>query len=145
MIHSVQYSLIEHIRLNVPGLNDVYWIFPGMDKPPIEQQPYVTVEFMIDAITDVSKDNTKQSDFRFQVGLSVLDTTTHYRMVDKIKRLLLFESAIYYDTSGELPEAVGNVAFGVEDVTNFGTSEIDEVSRYNQTYFDVIASVTYNK
>lgn len=145
MIHSVQYSLVEHIRMNIPKLNDVLWQYRGIEMPPVALMPYVTVEFMMDAITRVSKDNTRNSDLRFQVGLSVLDTTMHMRMMEDVKQLLLFEPAILYDTSEELPVAVGSIEFGIEDVTVFGTSEIDEVSRYNQTYFDVIASYTYNK
>lgn len=145
MIHELQYSLITHIESNVPDVTGVYWLYTGMTKPGVESLPFVTVEFLIDNIRRLSKDKTTESVFRFQVGVSSLDAGEHARRVDRMKRLLLFTDAVYYDTSGETPVPIGTVSFGIEDITNLGTGELDELTRYNQTYFDVYATITYNK
>lgn len=144
MIHGLQFSLIQHIETNVPELTGVHWMYTGMPKPKISAIPYSTVEFMIDAIEKVSKDLTVQSDIRFQVGLVATDADQHLRIVSKMKRLLLFVPAVLYDTTGAEPIPVGKITFEVENVTSFGTDEIDEMGNYNRTYFDVIASITYN-
>ena len=145
MIHELQYSLITHIEQNMPEVDGVHWLYTGMEKPGVESLPFVTVEFLIDNIRRLTKDSTTESVFRFQVGIASLDAGSHAKMISKLKRLLLFKDAVLFDTDGPLPVPIGTITFGIEDITSLGTGEIEELTRYNQTYFDVYTTITYNK
>lgn len=144
-VHAIQYSMIQHIETNIPELTGVHWLYTGMPKPDIMALPYATVELMINVFNKVSKDLTVDSEMLFQVGIGTTDADEHHRIVESMTDLLLFEPAVLYDTSGPEPVAVGSVTFWVRNVTHFGTDEIDELSNYNRTYFDVTATTTLHK
>lgn len=143
--HGIQYSMIRHIENNVPQLTAVHWLYTGLQKPDIMALPFATVELMINAYEKSSKDLTVESRLLFQVGISTTDAEEHHQTVEAMADLLIFEPAILYDTSGEEPVEIGTFQFFVRNVTHFGTDEIDELSNYNRTYFDVEASTMKHK
>lgn len=145
-LYDIQYSLKRFIQENVISLGEVFWVYDGVEIPVDTPQPFATVDFMVDEIENITKDSTMMSTIRFQVGIRGEFVREQMKAVQDVKTLLLFNSAIMYDTFTDVDAIeIGTIQFVVNDITNFRSEILDHETLFNRTYLDVKAAITYRK
>lgn len=138
MIHELTYSIISHLKSQVPELTDIVWIYDGISLTS-KIKPFGTVEQMQPNIEVITKAREYfETTYRFQVGLHAKSIAERSKLQEKIKNALLNPNIALLDTSQPLPPpAVGFFYCDVPAVTPIPVEDISNDTNKHRLYFDV--------
>jgi len=138
LLHELTYSIIAHLRANVPELHDVVWMYDGVSLTG-KTKPFATVEQMQSNTNVITKAREYiETYYRFQVGLFANSISERSRLQEKIRDVLLQPNITLYDTTKPSPPpAIGSFYCDVLAVTPMPVENPTDETNKHRVYFDV--------
>lgn len=138
MLHELTYSIITHLKTQVPEFTDVVWIFDGVSLSG-KTKPFGTVEQMQSNNEILAKEREYYATtYRFQIGLHASTIGERSKLQDRVRTALLQPDIELLDTSQPFP--LPTVGFFYCDVTAEVPIPVESVSdetNKHRVYFDV--------
>lgn len=141
MLHSLTYSIIDHIRKSVPELTEVVWIYDGIS---IEKKvkPFVTVEQLTEEDEQASAGRDYYSEtYHFQVGLRAKNMSERSRLSDKLKETIRQSDIPLLSTETNPPKQAGFFVADIDAVTPMPSDDVANEIDKHRTYIDVAVEV----
>jgi len=141
MLHALTWSLIEHLRNQVPEANDVVWVYDGVSLTG-RTKPFLTVEQMTGNSESIAAGRLDYEDiFRFQVGLRSRNIGERSRLTDVVKDVLRQPNIPLYDTRIFPPTEEGVFVCDVKRVVPIQAETTEDETNRHRVYFDVEVTV----
>lgn len=109
MIHALTYSIVQHIKNEMPELSDVVWMRDGIELTS-KERPFVVVKYMDDDSrrSSVGRDDYTET-YTYQIGLRGTEFGLP-RETEKLKTVLR-KAIDFYDTTKPPPASVSGVFY----------------------------------
>jgi len=134
MLHSIQYSIIRHLKAKLPEVTNVVWIYGGVSLKK-EISPFVTVENLITHTRVLDKQRQNEEDtYTFQIGAYNTLHTDNVKLGDKIKNVLLKEPIELYDT--DVKAVVGSFVVDIGNITPINPIAVEDETGKHRRYID---------
>lgn len=135
MLHSIQYSIIQHLRTQLPELTNVVWVYNGVSLKK-EKSPFATVENLITNVRVLDKLQEYEADtYNFQVGVFNDKNGDNIKLAEKVKSVLMKAPVQLYDTT--LEEVIGTFRVTVGNITPIAPASIEDETGKNRRYLDI--------
>jgi hypothetical protein len=134
MLHSIQYSIIRHLKSKLPELTNVVWLYNGVNVTK-EKFPFVTVENLITSSRVLDKLYQYEADtYNFQIGAYSATHSENAKLGDKIKRALMKEPIELFDT--DVNDVIGSFRVDVTNIMPITTENIESETSKHRRYID---------
>jgi hypothetical protein len=144
MLHALTYSIIEHIKAELPELTEVAWMYDGISLSD-KSKPYAIVEQMREFSSNIASGRRDfEETFNFQIGMYTNSGSERTRLSEKLKRTLKSEHIPYFDTSGPAPVGAGFFVCDITFITPMNVEDSSDNTNKHRVYFDVEVSVYRN-
>lgn len=144
MLHALTYSLIEHIKSDLPELNEVDWMYDGIVLTS-KKKPYVIVEQMIEFSNTIATGRQDYEEtFNFQIGIYANSVSERSSLSEKLKQALKSSRIPYLETSGSEPVILGFFVCDITSITPMRMEDSGDNTNKHRVYFDVEINVYRN-
>lgn len=141
MLHAITYSIIEHLRNQVPEATSVIWMRDGV-KLTGEVKPFLTVEQMPTGNELLAAGRRDYSEiYRFQVGLRARNISERSLLTDVVLNVLRQPNIPLLDTRQFPSPEIGVFVCDVTSVTPITSDDISDETNYHRVYFDVAVEI----
>lgn len=143
MLHALTYSIIAHLKANVPALKDVVWMYDGISLTG-RSKPYVTVEQMQENMDVLAKERAYyEVIYRFQVGLRANSISERSRLTEAVRQALMKPNIQLLNTNGPAPVSAGFFYCDVTAVVPMPVEDMANETDKHRVYFDVEVPAIY--
>jgi hypothetical protein len=137
MIHSLTYSIITHLKSQLPEITDVVWVYDGI-KLTRTAKPFATVEQMQSNTNITAKGREYyETYYRFQVGIYTKTIADRSRLQERVREALLQPNIALLDTSQSSPSANGFFYCDVLSEVPVPVETVSDETNKHRLYFDV--------
>jgi hypothetical protein len=141
MLHSLTYSLIDHLAKNVSELTEVVWLYDGVSLTD-RDKPFGTIEQMPEESEIIAAGRIDYNEvYHFQVGLRARNISERSRLSEKIKQVLRQPNITFLDTTGPTPTSAGFFVADIDAVTPMPIGDLTNETDEHRVYFDVSVSM----
>lgn len=141
MLHELTYSIITHLKSQVPELRDVVWLYDGISLTG-RAKPFAVVEQMQSNHELLAAGRSTYDDtYRFQVGLMATSVSERSKLTDKMTNALRQPNLTLYQTSQFPPTEAGFFNCDVLAVTPMPVETVTDDTNKHRVYLDVEVSV----
>jgi hypothetical protein len=141
MLHEITYSIVAHLKAELPVLKDVVWVYDGISLSG-RAKPFATVEQMQSGHEVLASGRTDYDDtYRFQIGLMATSVSERSRLSDAMLKVLRQPHIALYSTSRLPPSVAGFFDCDVLAVTPMPVETVTDETNKHRVYLDVEVSV----
>lgn len=143
MIHALTYSIVEHLRNQIPEVGDrVIWRYDGVELTGREK-PFITVEQLVDTSETLAAGRRDYSEtFALQIGVFTRNVGERSQLSYSVAQALRQTNIPFYDTSGPAPILTSQTFVAdVTDITPMPPEDINDETNRHRIYIDV--EITY--
>lgn len=136
MLHSIQYSIIQHLKNALPELNNVIWMYSGV-KLKNERVPFVTVENLNTDVRQLDKLHENVANlYLFQIGVYNDKHGENVKLAEKVKVALIKDPIKLFDT--DINKVVGTFRVEVMNIEPILPDDIEDELRYHRRYLNTM-------
>jgi hypothetical protein len=139
MLHELTYSLMAHLKAQVPELTDVVWIYDGVALTG-KIKPFGTVEQMQSNTEFIAKAREYYAtNYRFQIGLHAKTIAERSRLQERVRTALLMAEIELLETTwpSPAPLAIGHFYCDVNSEVPIPVESATDETNKHRVYFDV--------
>ncbi|MGM0836043.1 MAG: hypothetical protein ACQEV7_07790 [Bacillota bacterium] len=137
MQHAITYSIIEHLRNQVPEASEVIWVYDGVSLSN-RVKPFLTVEQMQTDNELLAAGRTDYGEtYRFQIGLRARNISERSRLSDVMLHVLRQPNIPLLDTRVSPSPVIGVFVCDVPAVTPMQSEDLSNETDKHRVYFDV--------
>jgi hypothetical protein len=141
MLHALTFSIIEHLRNQIPESTAVVWMYDGVTLTD-KVKPFLTVEQMTsDNDLIVAGRMDYEEIYRYQVGLRAKSASERSRLSETVRNVLRQTNIPFYDTRGASPVLAGFFVCDVGNAVPIPVDSTEDETNKHRVYFDVEVSV----
>lgn len=141
MLHEITYSIVAHLKAELPVLKDVVWVYDGISLTG-RAKPFATVEQMQSGHEVLASGRLDYDDtYRFQIGLMATSISERSRLSDAMLKVLRKPHITLYSTSQLPPSVAGFFDCDVLVVTPMPVETVTDETNKHRVYLDVEVSV----
>jgi hypothetical protein len=141
MLHALTYSIIDHLKTQVPELSEVVWMYDGVSLTN-RVKPFSTIEQMQSNSLLLNAGRTDYEEtFRFQVGLFGRSISERSTLSETIKSVLRQPNIPFLNTSVNPATVAGVFVCDVLAVTPMPVDDVADETNKHRVYFDVEVNV----
>jgi hypothetical protein len=141
VLHSLTYSIIDHIQNTVPDVGDVVWLYDGVSLTD-RAKPFVTVEQLTEESTAIATGRLDYGEtYHFQIGLRATSVSERSRLSESLKQTLRQPDIPFLDTTGPTPVSAGFFVAEIDAVTPMPSDDLTNETDKHLVYFDVSIEV----
>lgn len=134
MLHSIQFSIIKHLKNSLPELNDVVWMFSGV-KLKNKKAPFVTVENINTDVRTLDKLHENIANlYLFQIGVYNDKHGENVKLAEKVKVALIKDPIELFDT--DINKVVGTFRAEVINIEPILPDDVEDELRYHRRYLN---------
>jgi hypothetical protein len=137
MLHALTYSIINHIKTQVPEFTEVVWVHDGVSLTD-RVKPFGIIEQMPESNTLLSAGRQDyEQTFRFQIGVFARNISERSRLSDTVKSILSQPNIPFLDTRVFPSPEIGVFVCDVIAVTPIPVEDISSETNTHRVYLDV--------
>lgn len=138
MLHELTYSLIAHLKAQVPELTEVTWIYDGVALTG-KVKPFGTIEQMQSNTEFIAKAREYYAtNYRFQIGLHAKSIAERSRLQERFRTALMMPEIELLDTTRPSPPpAIGFFYCDVNSEVPIPVESATDETNKHRVYFDV--------
>lgn len=137
MLHALTYSIISHLKTQIPEATEVVWMRDGVVLTDIVK-PFLNVEQMSEISSVLSSGRTDfEETYRFQVGLFANSMSERSKLSDVVKSVLRQKNIPLLNTSVNPPTEAGVFICDVLNVTPMTNDDISNDTNNHRVYLDI--------
>lgn len=145
MIHALTYSVVEHLRNQVPEVGGrVVWMYDGVALTG-RKKPFVTVEQLVDtnAVLAAGRNDYTET-YAFQIGIRARSVGERSKLSYAVTQALRQSEIPFYDTSWSAPVLTSQTfVTDVNAVTPLPAENANDDTDRHRAYIDI--SITINR
>jgi hypothetical protein len=141
MQHAITYSILEHLRNQVPEASEVLWVYDGISLSN-RAKPFLTVEQMQtdNDLLAAGREDYEET-YRFQIGLRARNISERSRLSDLVTAVLRQKNIPLLDTRQLPSPVIGVFICDVLAVTPMQSEDLANDTDKHRTYFDVAVEI----
>lgn len=141
MQHAITFSILEHLRNQVPEASEVLWVYDGISLSN-RAKPFLTVEQMQtdNELLAAGREDFEET-YRFQIGLRARNISERSRLSDLVTAVLRQKNIPLLDTRQLPSPVIGVFVCDVLAVTPMQSEDLANDTDKHRVYFDVAVEV----
>ncbi|GGF88472.1 hypothetical protein [Paenibacillus abyssi] len=142
MQHSLTYSVIEHIKAQVPNVsNRVYWLYDGVTLTD-KVKPFVTVEPTVNSSRSLHFGRLDYEEtYVFTIGIRATSASELARLGDIVRTALRQPNITLYDTQSSVPTVLGVFYCSVGGTIPMPAENVSDETSKHRCYMDVEVTI----
>lgn len=136
MLHAITYSLIRHLREQVPALTEVVWFYDGISLTG-KVKPFVVVEHLAEQNEVLAAGrNDYEEIYRLQIALRANSESELSKTSETVKSALR-NQITFYNTDSPTPISEGYFYADLDAYTRIKDADSTNETDRHRGYFDV--------